>query len=77
MLLAATGNVILLICETVSPSFAASLEPLAHNWNVGSLSLLSGVTLVDAHLNWLKWFHLLILKGGLLKILIDFMTFYH
>ena len=30
-----------------------------------------GTTLVDAHLNWLNWFHFLILKGGLLIILAD------
>ena len=28
-----------LICRTVGPSLAASLEPLAHCWNVASLSL--------------------------------------
>ena len=27
------------ICRTVGPSLAASLEPLAHHWNVASLSL--------------------------------------
>ena len=27
------------ICRTVGPSLAASLEPLAHRWNVSSLSL--------------------------------------
>ena len=27
------------ICMTVGPSLAASLEPLAHHWNVASLSL--------------------------------------
>ena len=27
------------ICRTVGPSFAASLEPLGHHWNVASLSL--------------------------------------
>ena len=27
------------ICRTVGPSLAASLEPLAHRWNVASLSL--------------------------------------
>ena len=30
-----------------------------------------GFTLVDVYLNWLNWFHFLILKGGLLVILID------
>ena len=49
------------ICRTVGPSLAASLEPL--------------VTLVDVHLNWLNWFHFLILEGGLLVILIDCMIF--
>ena len=34
-----------------------------------------GITLVDVHLNWLKWFHFLILQGGLLVILIDCMIF--
>ena len=29
------------------------------------------ITLVDVHLNWLSWFHFLILKGALLFILID------
>ena len=28
------------ICRTAAPSLAASLEPLAHHWNVASLSLL-------------------------------------
>ena len=27
------------ICRTLAPSFAASLEPLAHCWNVASISL--------------------------------------
>ena len=44
----------------------SSLKPLAHCWNVASLSL----TMVDFHLNWLSWFLILILKGGLLVILI-------
>ena len=30
---------------------------------------------VGVHLNWLNWFHFLILEGGLLVILIDFMVF--
>ena len=30
-----------------------------------------GITLVDVHLNWLIWFHFVILEGGLLVILID------
>ena len=64
-------------CRTVGPSLAASLQLLAH-WNVASLWLLSlfiGITLVDAHLNWLNRFHFLILGGGWLIILIDCMIF--
>ena len=33
------------------------------------------ITLLDVHLNWLNWFHFLILNGGLLVILIDHMIF--
>ena len=33
------------------------------------------ITLVDVHLNWLNWFHFLILEGGLFVILLDFMIF--
>ena len=58
------------MCWTVGPSLAASLEPLAHRRNVASLSLFIDV---DVHLNWQNWFHILILKGVLLVILIDFM----
>ena len=31
--------------------------------------------MVDVYLNWLHWLHFLILEGGLLVILIDFMIF--
>ena len=31
--------------------------------------------MVDVHLNWVNWFHFLILKGGLLVILIDCIIF--
>ena len=44
----------------LGPSPAASLEPF-----------FIGITLVDVHLNWLTWFHFLILKGGVLVILTD------
>ena len=33
------------------------------------------ITLVNVYLNWLNWFHFLILEGGLLVILIDCMIF--
>ena len=55
------------ICRTVGPSLAASLEPL----EVFSI----GITLVDVHLNWPKWFHIFILKVGLLVILMVCMIF--
>ena len=51
------------ICKTVVPSLATSFEPLAHRQNVAKLSL-----------NWLNWFHFLILEGDLFVILIDCMT---
>ena len=63
------------ICKTAAPSLAASQEPLAYCRNVASLSLSIGITLVDVYLNWLNWFHLLILEGSLLVILVDFMIF--
>ena len=53
------------ICRTVGPSLAASLEPLGDRQ----------ITLVNVHLNWLNWFHFLILKGRLLVILIGCMIF--
>ena len=55
------------ICRNVGPSLAASLESLAHHQNVASLNPFYRYTLADVHLNWLSWFHFLIL----LVILID------
>ena len=57
------------ICTIVGPSLAAFLEPLAHCWNVASLSL------VDVLQNWLNWFHFFFLEVGLLVIMIDCMIF--
>ena len=51
------------------------LLPLV-NQNVATLVFSIGITLVDVHVNWLKWFHFLLLKGGLLVILIDCMIFH-
>ena len=62
------------ICRTVVPSLATSLEPLVHRGNTASLSLFYR-NLVGVHLNWLNWFHFLVLEGGLLVILIDGMIF--
>ena len=60
-------------CRTVGPSLAACLEPLAHLRNVATLSLF--YRYYDVHLNWLNWFHFLILKEGLLIVQIDCMIF--
>ena len=43
------------------PSIAASLKPLAHHRNVASLSFFYCYYLVDVYLNWLNFFHFLIL----------------
>ena len=60
------------LCRIVGPSLAASLERLTHHQTLG-FSI--GITLEDAHLNLLNWFHFLILEGGLLVILIDCMIY--
>ena len=45
------------------------------SWTLGSLLKYSqlkssvGITFVDVHMNWLNWFHFVILEGGLLVIL--------
>ena len=55
---------------TTDPSFAAaSLEPLAHCQNVDNESLFYRYYLGIVNLNWLNFFHVLILEGGLLIIL--------
>ena len=61
------------ICRTADPSLSASLKPLLHRWSETRLT--RGITLVDVHLNWLNWFHFLILEGGLLVFLIDCIIF--
>ena len=61
------GSYIISIAKTASKK----IGPL-----ICSIKFLSiGITLVDAHLNWLNWFHFLIVKGGLLIILVDCMIF--
>ena len=62
------------ICRTIHPSLAESLELLPYCQNVSSLSLIYRYYF-DVHLNWLNWFHFLILEGGLLVILIDCIIF--
>ena len=63
------------ICRTVDPSLAASLEPLTQPWNVASLSLFCRCYFVRYYLNCFNWFHYLILEGGLLVFLIDWLIF--
>ena len=63
------------IYRTVGPSLDASLETLAHRPNVASLSLLYRYCFEIFFLNWLNWFHFIILEIGLLVILIDSITF--
>ena len=64
------------ICRTVGPFLAASLKLLAHRQNVASLSLLDRYFFGNyVYLNWIHWFHFLILKGGQLVSLIDSMIF--
>ena len=46
--------------ETVFPSLATSLEPLAHRRNVASLIFPIGISV---HLKWLSCFHFLVLEG--------------
>ena len=55
---------------TNGPSLAGSLEPsVVKIQPVFSL----GIVLIDVHLNWLNWFHFLILERGVLIILIEWM----
>ena len=65
------------ICRTVGPPLAVSLESLTHHRNTANLSLFYsiGITLADVHLNWLNCFHIFVLEGGLLIILINCMIF--
>ena len=53
------------IFRTAGSSLAVSLETLGHCRNIATI----GITLVGIHLNWLNWFHFLILKGGLILVL--------
>ena len=58
-----------------SPSLAAPLELLAHCQNVASLSFSIVISLIDVHLNWIKWFYLLFLAAPPLVVLIGCMIF--
>ena len=53
------------VYRTVGPCSTLCPEPLAHCRNVAnfSIKLFSiGITLVDFHLDWLNWFHCLIVS---------------
>ena len=63
------------VFRTVSPSLAASLEPLAHRQNVANLSLSLGITSVDDYLNQLSWLLFLFLVVSLLVISIGHKIF--
>ena len=58
----------------VGPFFPESRKPLTHCRNVASLSLFCRYY-CGGWVNWLNWFHFIILNGGLLVILIDCMIF--
>ena len=63
------------MCRIVVPWLSASLETLAHPLKVGSFSLFYKYYFGRCCLNWLNWFHFLILKVGLLIIVVDCMIF--
>ena len=63
------------ICWTVGPSLATSLEPLAHNRNVVSLSLFYRYYFGRCSFELAQLVPILFLQGGLLVILIDCMMF--
>lgn len=64
------------VCRTADPTFATSVEPMAHHGNLASLCFFPiDITLVDNYLNWLKCFLFLILMEGQLVFLIDCMIF--
>ena len=63
------------VCRTVGDSLSTSFGPLAHCRNVASWSISYRYYLVDVHLNWLNWFHFLILVAGPLVLLIGCIIF--
>ena len=51
------------VLRTVGPSFATSLEPLTHRRIRPAEVFSKGITMVDVHRNWLKWFNIVIVGG--------------
>ena len=56
------------------PFIFASVKPLGHCRSIPSLRLFN-ITLVDVHLNWMNWFHVLILVAGPLVIVMGCIAF--
>ena len=56
-------------------SFFAASWTLGSSLKCSQLKSSTCITLVDVRLNWLNWFHIFILEGGLLVFLIDCMIF--
>ena len=63
------------VCRTGGLLLASLLEPFTHRGNRASLNLFYRYYLLDVNLNWLNRFHILILVGVLLVIVIDCMIF--
>ena len=61
------GLLVLCLLPLLSPCLTVKIQPA----KVCSID----IALEDIHLNWLNWFHSLILEGGVLVILIDCMIF--
>ena len=62
-------------CKTVAPLLSASLKPLAHRPNVARLSLFYRYYFDRCLPELADWFHIVVLEGGLLVILVDCMIF--
>ena len=77
VLLAATWNCYISYISGYVGLLVLHLLPLLNHWLKCSQlkSFPIGINLADVHLNWLHWFHFLVLERGLLVILIDCMIF--
>ena len=75
VLLTATWNCQIIYKKGYAGLMVLHMLPLLNPWLIVEIQPAEvfsiGITSVDAHLNWFNWFHLLILQGGLLVILID------
>ena len=55
--------------RTVGPSLATSLYPLTHRRMWPAEVFFKGITMVDVHQNWLKWFNVVIMGEGSMAFL--------